>query len=67
LKLRNGPAGLQGLDIALPWSIRRLTLTVHLLWQGPRAASELSDFGRLLEQATSKAPLHQLTTIEDVG
>nr|WP_291182112.1 SDR family oxidoreductase [Erythrobacter sp.] len=45
-------------------------IRVNALSAGPiktRAASGLSGFDRLMEQAAAKAPLHQLTTIEDVG
>lgn len=45
-------------------------IRANALSAGPiktRAASGLSDFDRLMEKAAAKAPLHQLTTIDDVG
>jgi enoyl-[acyl-carrier protein] reductase I len=45
-------------------------IRVNALSSGPvktRAASGLTDFDRLMEEAVKKAPLHQITTIEDVG
>ena len=45
-------------------------IRVNALSSGPvrtRAASGLSDFDALMEKAVEKAPLHQITTIEDVG
>ncbi len=62
---------------ALEASVRELAvelgpqnIRVNALSSGPvktRAASGLSDFDKLMELAAEKAPLHQLTTIEDVG
>lgn len=45
-------------------------IRVNALSAGPiktRAASGLSDFDKLMEKAAATAPLHQLTTIDDVG
>lgn len=45
-------------------------IRVNALSTGPvktRAASGLSDFDRLMEEAASKAPLHQLVTLEQIG
>ncbi|WP_027857540.1 enoyl-ACP reductase FabI [Marinobacterium jannaschii] len=45
-------------------------IRVHALSPGPmktRAASGISDFGRLLETAEQVSPLHALGTVEDVG
>ena len=45
-------------------------IRVNALSAGPvktRAASGLSDFDRLMEDAASKAPLHQLVTLEQIG
>ena len=45
-------------------------IRVHALSPGPlqtRAASGIDHFDELLNQAASRAPLHQLATIEDVG
>ncbi len=62
---------------ALEASVRELAselgterIRVNALSSGPvktRAASGLADFDHLMEQAAQKAPLHQLTTIDDVG
>lgn len=48
----------------------RQHIRVNALSPGPvktRAASGLADFDRLMEEAASKAPLHQLVTIEQIG
>jgi len=45
-------------------------IRVNALSSGPvktRAASGLTDFDKLMEEAASKAPLHQLVTLEQVG
>ncbi|KUJ81276.1 enoyl-ACP reductase FabI [Ruegeria profundi] len=45
-------------------------ISVHALSPGPlrtRAASGLSDFDALLDDAAARAPTHHLATIEDVG
>lgn len=45
-------------------------IRVNALSTGPvktRAASGLTDFDRLMEEASSKAPLHQLVTLEQIG
>ncbi|MDT8853642.1 enoyl-ACP reductase FabI [Paracoccaceae bacterium Fryx2] len=45
-------------------------ITVHALSPGPlktRAASGIDHFDELMEAAASRAPMHQLVTIEDVG
>lgn len=45
-------------------------IRVNALSTGPvktRAASGLTDFDRLMEEAASKAPLHQLVTLEQIG
>lgn len=45
-------------------------ISVHALSPGPlktRAASGLSDFDALLQDAAARAPTHHLATIEDVG
>ena len=45
-------------------------IRVNALSPGPvktRAASGLSDFDKLMEEAASKAPLHQLVTLEQIG
>lgn len=45
-------------------------ITVHALSPGPlktRAASGIDHFDELLDAASSRAPTHQLATIEDVG
>lgn len=45
-------------------------IRVNALSTGPvktRAASALTDFDRLMEDAASKAPLHQLVTLEQIG
>ncbi|WOE74290.1 enoyl-ACP reductase FabI [Alterisphingorhabdus coralli] len=62
---------------ALEASVRQMAdelgeshIRVNALSAGPietRAASGLSGFDKLMEQAAAKAPLHQLTTIDDVG
>lgn len=43
---------------------------VNAISTGPvktRAASGLTDFDKLMEEAAKKAPLHQLVTIEQIG
>jgi enoyl-[acyl-carrier protein] reductase I len=48
----------------------RQHIRVNALSTGPiktRAASGLTDFDRLMEDAAGKAPLHQLVTLEQVG
>lgn len=45
-------------------------IRVNALSPGPvktRAASGLADFDKLMEEAASKAPLHQLVTLEQIG
>jgi enoyl-[acyl-carrier protein] reductase I len=45
-------------------------IRVNALSTGPvktRAASGLTDFDKLMEAAASKAPMHQLTTLEQIG
>lgn len=45
-------------------------ISVHALSPGPlatRAASGISHFDELLDNATSRAPMHRLATIDDVG
>ena len=45
-------------------------IRVNALSTGPvktRAASGLTDFDQLMEQAAGKAPLHQLVTLEQIG
>lgn len=45
-------------------------IRVNALSTGPvrtRAASGLTDFDKLMEEAASKAPLHQLVTLEQIG
>ncbi|MGP0093347.1 MAG: enoyl-ACP reductase FabI [Xanthobacteraceae bacterium] len=45
-------------------------ITVNALSPGPlrtRAASGISSFDELLDQAAARAPTHQLSTVEDVG
>ncbi|PJB70615.1 MAG: enoyl-[acyl-carrier-protein] reductase FabI [Alphaproteobacteria bacterium CG_4_9_14_3_um_filter_47_13] len=45
-------------------------IRVNALSTGPvktRAASGLTDFDRLMEEAAHKAPLHQLVTLEQIG
>jgi enoyl-[acyl-carrier protein] reductase I len=45
-------------------------IRVNALSTGPvktRAASGLTDFDKLMEDAASKAPLHQLVTLEQIG
>jgi enoyl-[acyl-carrier protein] reductase I len=45
-------------------------IRVNALSSGPvqtRAASGLTDFDKLMEEAASKAPLHQLVTLEQIG
>lgn len=45
-------------------------IRVNALSTGPvktRAASGLTDFDRLMEEAAGKAPLHQLVTLEQIG
>jgi enoyl-[acyl-carrier protein] reductase I len=45
-------------------------ISVHALSPGPlktRAASGISEFDELLDEAAARAPTHQLATIEDVG
>ena len=45
-------------------------IRVHALSPGPlktRAASGIGHFDELLDQAASRAPTHQLASIEDVG
>lgn len=45
-------------------------ITVHALSPGPlktRAASGIDHFDALIEEASARAPTHQLTTIDDVG
>jgi len=45
-------------------------IRVNTLSPGPvktRAASGLTDFDKLMEEAASKAPLHQLVTLEQIG
>ena len=45
-------------------------IRVNALSPGPvktRAASGLTDFDKLMEVAASKAPLHQLVTLEQIG
>ncbi|MEX2644274.1 MAG: enoyl-ACP reductase FabI [Acetobacterales bacterium] len=45
-------------------------IRVHAISPGPirtRAASGLTDFDRLMEKAATRAPAHQLATIDDVG
>ncbi len=45
-------------------------IRVNALSPGPvktRAASGLTDFDKLMEEAASKAPLHQLVTLEQIG
>jgi enoyl-[acyl-carrier protein] reductase I len=45
-------------------------ISVHALSPGPlktRAASGIDDFDALIAEATERAPMHQLVTIEDVG
>lgn len=45
-------------------------IRVNALSTGPvktRAASGLTDFDKLMEQAAQKAPLHQLVTLEQIG
>jgi len=46
------------------------SITVHAISPGPlktRAASGIAHFDELLNDATERAPTHQLATIEDVG
>ncbi len=46
------------------------SIRVNALSAGPvktRAASGLADFDNLMEEAASKAPLHQLVTLEQIG
>jgi enoyl-[acyl-carrier protein] reductase I len=48
----------------------RQHIRVNALSTGPvktRAASGLTDFDQLMEEAASKAPLHQLVTLEQIG
>lgn len=48
----------------------RQHIRVNALSTGPvktRAASGLTDFDRLMEEAAGKAPLHQLVTLEQIG
>ena len=62
---------------ALETSVRYLAnelgeqhIRVNALSTGPvktRAASGLADFDKLMEEAGSKAPLHQLVTLEQIG
>jgi enoyl-[acyl-carrier protein] reductase I len=45
-------------------------IRVNALSTGPvktRAASGLTDFDKLMETAASKAPMHQLVTLEQIG
>lgn len=45
-------------------------IRVNALSSGPvktRAASGLTDFDKLMEEAANKAPLHQLVTLEQIG
>jgi enoyl-[acyl-carrier protein] reductase I len=45
-------------------------ISVHALSPGPlktRAASGIAEFDQMIESAAEKAPMHQITTIEDVG
>lgn len=45
-------------------------IRVNALSTGPvktRAASGLTDFDRLLEEAANKAPIHQLVTLDQIG
>lgn len=45
-------------------------IRMNALSAGPvktRAASGLADFDKLMEEASSKAPLHQLVTLEQIG
>ncbi len=45
-------------------------IRINAISTGPvktRAASGLTDFDRLMEEATGKAPLHQLVTLEQIG
>lgn len=47
-----------------------LHIRINALSTGPvktRAASGLTDFDKLMEEAASKAPLHQLVTLEQIG
>jgi enoyl-[acyl-carrier protein] reductase I len=63
-------AALEGTVRELAHELGKLSIRVNALSSGPvrtRAASGLSDFDKLMEAAVKKAPLHQITTIEDVG
>ena len=63
-------AALEGSVRALAVELGDRNIRVNALSSGPvrtRAASGLSDFDALMEKAVEKAPLHQITTIEDVG
>jgi enoyl-[acyl-carrier protein] reductase I len=63
-------AALEAASRYLAWELGPKGIRVHVISPGPlktRAASGISHFDDLLEEAAAKAPARQLVTIDDVG